>query len=100
MGVEETRAKALEAEREAQTALSRTQVQALLERFSALSGQVKEALRARWTAAKEQMVPNTPRKADILRDPKFEKIAFREVTTKFFTLLNDGMSSAGALGNL
>ncbi len=102
VGVEETRAQvqALEAEREAQAALSRSQAQILLARFSGLSGEVKEALKARWTAAKEQMVPNTPRKAEILRDPKFEKMAFREVTSKFFSLLDGGATPAGALAGL
>ena len=102
VGVEETRAQvqALEVERAARAAMSRTQVQRLLQRFSALSGEVKEALRERWTAAKEQMVPNTPRRMEILRDPRFEKMAFREVTTKFFALLDDGKTPAGALAGL
>ena len=99
VGVKETRAQAqaLEAEREAREALSRSQVQILLARFSELSGELKEALKACWTAAKEQMVPNTPRKAEILRDPRFEKMAFREVTTKFFTLLDGGLEPGEAL---
>ena len=99
VGVKETRAQAqaLEAEREAREALSRSQVQILLARFSELSGELKEALKARWTVAKEQMVPNTPRKAEILRDPRFEKMAFREVTTKFFSLLDGGLEPGEAL---
>ena len=102
VGVEETRSQlqAIEAEREAQIALSRSQVQILLSRFSELSGELREALRVRWTAAKEQMVPNTPKKAEILRDPKFEKMAFREVTSRFFALLDGGRSAEAALAGL
>ncbi len=102
LGVEETRSQALalEAEREAQVAVSRSQVAVLLERFSALSGDVKEALRVRWTAAKEQMVPNTPRRSEILRDPKFEKMAFREVTSRFFAALDGGGTEEAALAVL
>ena len=102
VGVEETRAEvqAIEAEREAQIALARSQVQILLSRFSELSGELREALRARWTAAKEQMVPNTPKKAEILRDPKFEKIAFREVASSFFAALDGGASPERALAGL
>ncbi len=102
VGVEETRSqvRALEAEREAQAAVSRSQVAVLLERFSGLSGEVKEALKARWTAAKEQMVPNTPRRDEILRDPKFEKMAFRDVTSRFFALLDGGGSAEMALAGL
>ena len=102
VGVEETRSQmqAIEAEREAQIALSRSQVQNLLTRFSELSSELREALRDRWTAAKEQMVPNTPRKAEILRDPKFEKMAFREVTSKFFAALDGGGSAEAALAGL
>ncbi len=102
VGVEETRSQmqAIEAEREAQIALSRSQVQNLLTRFSELSSELREALRDRWTAAKEQMVPNTPRKAEILRDPKFEKMAFREVTSKFFAAVDGGGTAEAALAGL
>ena len=99
VGVEETRSQiaAAEAEREALAVSSRAQVQALLTRFSALSDEIKEILRVRWTAVKEDMVPNTPRRAEILRDPKFEKMAFREVVSGFFARLDGGATTEGAL---
>ena len=99
VGVEETRSQiaAAEAEREALAVSSRAQVQALLTRFSALSDEIKEILRVRWTAVKEDMVPNTPRRAEILRDPKFEKMAFREVVSGFFARLDGGATAEGAL---
>ena len=99
VGVEETRSQiaAAEAEREARAVVSRFQVRELLDRFSELSSDLKEALRVRWTAAKEEMVPNTPRRAEILRDPKFEKMAFREVVSGFFARLDGGATAEGAL---
>ena len=102
VGVEETRSQiaAAEAEREARAVVTRSQVRELLDRFSGLSSELKEALRVRWTAAKEEMVPNTPRRAEILRDPKFEKMAFREVTSRFFALLDGGGSAERALAGL
>ena len=54
----------------------------------------------RWTEVKERMVPNTPRRAEILRDPRFEKMAFREVSSRFFALLDGGVSADEALGEL
>ena len=99
VGVEETRSQiaAAVAEREARAVVSRFQVRELLDRFSELSSDLKEALRVRWTAAKEEMVPNTPRRAEILRDPKFEKMAFREVVSGFFARLDGGATAEGAL---
>ena len=99
VGVEETRSQiaAAEAEREARAVVTRSQVRELLDRFSGLSSELKEALRVRWTAAKEEMVPNTPRRAEILRDPKFEKMAFREVVSGFFARLDGGATAEGAL---
>ena len=99
VGVEETRSQiaAAEAEREARAVVTRSQVRELLDRFSELSSDLKEALRVRWTAAKEEMVPNTPRRAEILRDPKFEKMAFREVVSGFFARLDGGATAEGAL---
>ncbi len=99
VGVEETRSQiaAAEAEREARAVVSRFQVRELLDRFSELSSDLKEALRVRWTATKEEMVPNTPRRAEILRDPKFEKMAFREVVSGFFARLDGGATAEGAL---
>ncbi len=99
VGVEETRSQiaATEAVREARAVVSRSQVRELLDRFSGLSSELKEALRVRWTAAKEEMVPNTPRRAEILRDPKFEKMAFREVVSGFFARLDGGATAEGAL---
>ena len=102
VGVEETRSQiaATEAEREARAVVSRSQVRELLDRFSGLSSELKEALRVRWTAAKEEMVPNTPRRAEILRDPKFEKMAFREVVSGFFARLDGGATAEGALAGV
>ena len=102
VGVEETRSQiaAAEAEREARAVVSRFQVRELLDRFSELSSDFKEALRVRWTAAKEEMVPNTPRRAEILRDPKFEKMAFREVVSGFFARLDGGATAEGALAGV
>ena len=102
VGVEETRSQvaAAEAEREARAVVSRFQVRELLDRFSELSSDLKEALRVRWTAAKEEMVPNTPRRAEILRDPKFEKMAFREVVSGFFARLDGGATAEGALAGV
>ena len=89
-------------ERELETRIAQleAQVQALLTRFSALSDEIKEILRVRWTAVKEDMVPNTPRRAEILRDPKFEKMAFREVVSGFFARLDGGATTEGALAGV
>lgn len=99
---EQTReeARALELEREEKARVSLEGVRVLLERFSALPEGLKQALKVRWTEVKERMVPNTPRRAEILRDPRFEKMAFREVSSRFFALLDGGVSADEALGEL
>ena len=102
LGVERTRSemRALEMERQAREAVSRSQTQVLVERFSSLSGELKAALRERWSVAKEALVPNTPRRLEILRDPRFEKMAFREVTSRFFAALDGGASEEAALAGV
>ena len=93
-------AEQLERERQEKEAVYREGLKQLLARFSGLSAEVKQELKGRWTEHKERLVPNTARKAELLKDPRFEKLAFREVTMRFFDLIDEGLKPAQALKQL
>ena len=90
-------AEQLERERQEKEAVYREGLKQLLDRFSGLSAEVKLELRGRWTEHKEHLVPNTSRKAELLKEPRFERLAFREVTTRFFDLIDEGLEPGEAL---
>jgi len=102
VGVEQTKAElaALEAERTREETTNRHHVKVLVQRFQGLTEDLKLELKARWTRHLETFVPNTPRRARLLEDQTFQKIAFKEITTRFFGLLDQGMSTDHALAQL
>jgi hypothetical protein len=102
VGVEQTKAQfsALEAERAREEMASRHNAKLLLQRFQGLTEDLKLELKTRWTKHLESMVPNTPKKAELLQEQTFQKIAFKEVTAKFFGLLDAGLSTELALTQL
>ena len=93
-------AEQLERERQEKEAIYREGLKKLLARFSDLSAEVKLELKGRWTEHKERLVPNTSRKAELLKEPRFERLAFREVTTRFFDLIDEGLEPGEALEQL
>ena len=90
----------LEQERREKDAAYREELKRLLERFANLPQNLKLDLKARWTAHMEQLVPNTARKAEILKEPRFERLAFKEVASTFFDLLDQGCDAHQALERL
>lgn len=102
IGVEQTRAEraALEAERAREEMANRDKVKVLLERFQGLPDELKYELKLRWTSHLETVVPNTPRRASLLEDQTFQKIAFKEITARFFALIDEGLSTNRALARL
>lgn len=90
----------LEQERTEKEAAYREGLKRLLARFADLPDDVKLSLKGRWTTHLEQMVPNTTRKAELLKEPRFERLAFREVTMKFFDLVDEGLAPSEALKQL
>ena len=93
-------AEQLERERQEKEAVYREELKQLLTRFSGLSAEVKLELKGRWTEHKERLVPNTSRKAELMKEPRFERLAFREVTMRFFNLVDGGFELAEALKQL
>jgi hypothetical protein len=87
----------LEQERSEREAAYREGVKRLLARFADLPDDVKFGLKGHWTTHLEQMVPNTSRKAELLKEPRFERLAFREVTMRFFDLVDEGLEPGEAL---
>jgi hypothetical protein len=102
VGVEQTQAEqaALEAERVAKQKAYQQDVKVLLQRFQGLSEDLKLELKARWTRHLETFLPNTPKKRMLLENRTFQKIAFKEVTTRFFELLDQGLSAERAFAQL
>jgi hypothetical protein len=90
----------LEQERNEKEAAYREGLKRLLARFADLPEDVKLDLKGRWTTHLEQLVPNTSRKAELLKEPRFERLAFREVTMRFFDLVDEGLSTEHALARL
>lgn len=90
----------LEQERREKEAAYREGLKRLLTRFSNLPEDVKLSLKKRWTTRLEQMVPNTSRKAELLKEPRFERLAFREITMSFFDLVDEGLEPVAALERL
>jgi hypothetical protein len=90
----------LEQERSEKEAAYREGLKRLLARFADLPDDVKLGLKARWTTHLEQLVPNTSRKAELLKEPRFERLAFREVTMSFFDLVDGGLELGDALKQL
>lgn len=101
-GYERTRAElaALEAEKARKEVAYRQEVQILLQRFQELPGDLKARLKTRWKHYLESLVPNVSRKAELMTERRFQKIAFKEVTANFFALLDQGLSTERALAQL
>jgi hypothetical protein len=101
-GHERTRAEfeALEAEKARKEQAYRQEVKALQQRFQGLPDNLKARLKAQWRLHVESLVPNTSRRAELLEDQRFLKIAFKEVTASFFALLDQGLSTDRALAQL
>lgn len=101
-GYERTRAEfeALEAEKARKEFAYRQEVQILLQRFQELPGDLRAKLKECWEHHLESLVPNTSRKAKLMEERRFQKIAFKEVTANFFTLLDQGLSTERALAQL
>jgi hypothetical protein len=92
--------KQIEQERNEKETAYREGLKRLLTRFSDLPEDVKLSLKSRWTTHMEQLVPNTSRKAELLKEPRFERLAFREVTKRFFDLVDEGLEPGKALEQL
>lgn len=101
-GYERTRAEfeALEAEKAHKETIYRQEVQTLLQRFQGLPEDLKSELKLHWKNHLEHLVPNTSKKAVLMEDQRFQKIAFKEVTATFFALLDQGLSIDRALAQL
>ena len=101
-GYERTRAEqaALEADSDLREALYRQEIQALLQRFKGLPESFQSKLKVRWKHHLEIVVPNVARKAELMEEKRFQKIAFRDVVTSFFALVDQGLSSEQALARL
>ncbi len=90
----------LEQERSEKEAAYREGLKRLLARFADLPDDVKLCLKGHWTTHLEHLVPNTSRKAELLKEPRFERLAFREVTMRFFDLVDEGLDPGAALQRL
>ena len=101
-GYERTKAEfeALEAEKARKEMAYRQEVQVLLQRFQALPDDLKSKLKAQVRVYLETLVPNTSKKAMLMEEQRFQKIAFKEVTANFFALLDQGFSTDHALTQL
>jgi hypothetical protein len=87
----------LEQERQEKETAYREGLRRLLARFADLPNDLKLDLKERWTTHLEQLVPNTSRRAELLKEPRFERLAFREVTKRFFDLVDEGLNPIEAL---
>ena len=101
-GYERSRAEfeALEAEKTRKEMAYRKEVQVLLQRFQALPDNLKTRLKTQGKVYLETLVPNTPKKALLMEDQRFQKIAFKEVASQFFHLLDEGLCPERALAQL
>lgn len=101
-GYERTRAEqaALVAESDRKEASYRQEMQALLQRFKGLPEILQAKLKVRWQHHLESVVPNVSRRAELMEDKRFQKIAFRDVITSFFALVDQGVSREQALARI
>lgn len=101
-GCERTKAEfaALEAQKARQEMAYRHEVQGLIQRFQGLPEDLRVELKSRLKPYLETLIPNTPKKAMLMEDQRFQKIAFKEVTAHFFALLDEGLSANLALAQL
>lgn len=90
----------LEQERKEKEVAYREGLKRLLTRFADLPHDLKLELKERWTIHMEHLVPNTSRRNEHLKEPRYERLAFREVTKKFFDLVDEGLDPGSALERL
>lgn len=99
-GVEATRRERelFEAEKQRRAAESQSSLQKLLGRFKQLDQSVRDALKT-YAATRhvETVVPNVSRKDELMKDERFQKIAFRETVERFFEIFDLGNGEDGAL---
>lgn len=101
-GYERTRAEqaALVAESDRKEASYRQEMQALLQRFKGLPEILQAKLKVRWQHHLKSVVPNVSRRAELMEDKRFQKIAFKDVVTSFFALVDQGVSREQALARI
>ena len=101
-GVEATRRERDEmlAERAQKEEAYRRSVGQLLERFGQLSDHLKASLKVRWTEHLEKTLPNTPRKPELMKDQKLQKMAFKQVVERFFMVIDQGSTQKDALAQM
>lgn len=101
-GVEATRRERDEmmVERAQKEEAYRRSVGQLLERFGQLSDHLKASLKVRWTEHLEKTLPNTPRKPELMKDQRLQKMAFKGVVERFFELFDQAQDSQRALALL
>jgi hypothetical protein len=90
----------MEAEKTRKETAYRQEVQVLLQRFQTLPDDLKAKLKTQGRVYLETLVPNTPKKAMLMEEKRFQKIAFKEVAASFFALLDQGFSTDHALAQL
>jgi hypothetical protein len=88
---EQTRAEMarLKAEGEEVEATYRQSVKALFERFQGLTETLKVELKSCWTRRLETLLPNTPKKSEMMKQEVFKRMAFKEVAERFFALVDE-----------
>ena len=82
----------LEAETQRKEAHYHQNLKALTARYHTLADSIKAQLKTLWTKRVEQMLPNTKRRKELLSDPTFQRLAFKEVTESFFEHLDQGLA--------
>ena len=87
----------LEAQRLEKEKTYREEFKALYVRFQGLTEGLKSKLKTHWTEHLERTLPNTPRKQAMLKEQTFQRMAFKEVTERFFALVDGGLAPDGAL---
>ena len=100
---EQTRAEMaqLKAEGEEVEATYRQSVKALFERFQGLTDDaLKGELKSCWTRRLETLLPNTPKKSEMMKQEVFKRMAFKEVAERFFGYLDEGLAPDLALEQL
>lgn len=89
-----------EAERLAKQARFVKDFKTLYGRFQELTEGLQSQLKAYWTEHLEKTLPNTARKQTMMQDPTFQRGAFKEVTERFFALVDEGLAPEVALVKL
>ena len=99
-GVEATRLERelFEVEKQRRAAERHSSLKKLLERFGQLDQSVRNALKT-YAATRhvENVVPKVAKKDELMRDERYQKIAFRETVERFFELFDLGNDEDGAL---